>query len=85
MASAVDRSVLTQAFTWANSASAAGIALSAGTVGRLVDGPGGAGAGFAVPFLALTLTAALARSSRRALTAGRAGEAGRCPAPPDAA
>ncbi|MGW2279941.1 MFS transporter [Streptomyces sp. NPDC001770] len=58
----VPGAVLTQAFTWANSASAAGIALSAAAVGRLVDGPGGAGAGFAVPFVALTLAAVLARS-----------------------
>lgn len=39
--SVMDRSVLTQAFTWTNSASAAGIAVSAAAVGRLVDGPGG--------------------------------------------
>ncbi|WP_442814761.1 MFS transporter [Streptomyces sp. NBC_01198] len=67
--SVMDRSVLTQAFTWANSASAAGIALSAAAVGRLVDGPGGPRAGFAVPLLALTATAALTWSTRHALTA----------------
>ncbi|MFE4996457.1 MFS transporter [Streptomyces mirabilis] len=67
--SVMDRSVLTQAFTWTNSASAAGIAVSAATVGRLVDGPGGTRAGFTVPFLALAATAALAWSSRHALTA----------------
>ncbi|MFJ9815237.1 hypothetical protein ACIRU3_08170 [Streptomyces sp. NPDC101151] len=64
--SVMDRSVLTQAFTWTNSASAAGIAVSAAAVGRLVDGPGGTRAGFAVPFLALTATAAPAWSSRHA-------------------
>ncbi|MCX5399523.1 MFS transporter [Streptomyces sp. NBC_00102] len=57
--SVMPRAVLTQSFTWANSASAAGIALAAAAVGRLVDGPGGAGAGFAVPFVALTVAAAL--------------------------
>ncbi|MFD6422395.1 MFS transporter [Streptomyces sp. NPDC060198] len=76
IASVVDRSVVTQAFTWANSASAAGIAFSAGAVGRLVDGPAGAGAGFAVPSLALAVTAVLARAGRRALTTDRAGASG---------
>lgn len=65
--SVMDRSVLTQAFTWTNSASAAGIAVSAAAVGRLVDGPGGTRAGFAVPLLALTAMAALTWSSRHAL------------------
>ncbi|GHD80064.1 MFS transporter [Streptomyces mirabilis] len=68
--SVMDRSVLTQAFTWTNSASAAGIAVSAATVGRLVDGPGGTRAGFTVPFLTLTATAALTWASRHALTTG---------------
>lgn len=68
--SVVDRSVLTQAFTWTNSASAAGIAVSATAVGQLVDGPGGTRAGFTVPLLALTATAALTWSSRHALTTG---------------
>ncbi|MFF7889220.1 MFS transporter [Streptomyces sp. NPDC020794] len=68
--SVMDRSVLTQAFTWTNSASAAGIAVSAAAVGRLVDGPGGTRAGFTVPLLALTATAALTWSSRHALTTG---------------
>ncbi|WP_405406743.1 MFS transporter [Streptomyces sp. NBC_01104] len=76
--SVVDRSVLTQAFTWTNSASAAGIAASAAVAGRLVDGPGGARAGFAVPLIALTATAVLVRSGRHALM--RAGR----PAPPPA-
>ncbi|MFF1629679.1 MFS transporter [Streptomyces sp. NPDC058272] len=66
--SVMDRSVLTQAFTWTNSASAAGIAVSAAAVGRLVDGPGGTQAGFTVPFVALTATAALTWSSRHTLT-----------------
>lgn len=65
-----DRSVLTQAFTWTNSASAAAIAISAATVGRLVDGPGGTRAGFTVPCLALAATAALTWASRHALTTG---------------
>jgi hypothetical protein len=68
--SVMDRSVLTQAFTWTNSASAAGIAVSAAAAGRLVDGPGGTRAGFTVPLLALTATAALTWSSRHALTTG---------------
>ncbi len=68
--SVVARSVLTQAFTWTNSASAAGIAVSAAAVGRLVDGPGGTRAGFTVPLLTLTAAAALTWSSRRALATG---------------
>ncbi|MFJ4922042.1 MFS transporter [Streptomyces sp. NPDC088725] len=70
--SVVDRSVLTQAFTWANSASAAGIAVSAAVVGRLVDGPGGARAGFTVPVLVLTATTVLTWFGRHALTAATA-------------
>ncbi|MFJ6462313.1 hypothetical protein ACIQM0_14925 [Streptomyces sp. NPDC091387] len=66
--SVMDRSVLTQAFTWTNSASAAGIAVSAAAVGRLVDGPGGTRTGFAVPLLVLTATAVLTWSGRHALT-----------------
>jgi hypothetical protein len=65
--SVVDPSLLTQAFTWTNSASATGIALSASAVGRLVDGPGGARAGFAVPLLVLVATAALVWLNRTAL------------------
>ncbi|WP_329459773.1 MFS transporter [Streptomyces sp. NBC_01497] len=65
--SVMGRSVLTQAFTWTNSASAAGIAVSAAVVGGLVDGPGGTRAGFTVPLLALTATAVLAWSGRHAL------------------
>ncbi|WP_371480412.1 MFS transporter [Kitasatospora sp. NBC_00315] len=67
--SVVDRSVLTEAFTWTNSASAAGIAVSAAAVGRLVDGPGGVRAGFTVPLLALSAAAVLAWSGRHSLTA----------------
>ncbi len=68
--SVTDRSVLTRAFTWTNSASAAGIAVSAAAVGRLVDGAGGTRAGFTVPLLALTAAAALTWSGRHALTTG---------------
>ncbi|WP_329172609.1 MFS transporter [Streptomyces sp. NBC_01477] len=80
--SVMDRSVLTQAFTWTNSASAAGIAVSAAAVGRLVDGPGGPRAGFTVPLLALTATAALTWSNRPGgLSAGGSGaDPGRRPA-----
>ncbi|MBR8640494.1 hypothetical protein KEF29_17235 [Streptomyces tuirus] len=66
--SVVDRSVLTQAFTWTHSASAAGVAVSAAVAGRLVDGPGGERVGFAVPLLDLTAAAALTWFSRHALT-----------------
>ncbi len=45
--SAVPRVVLTQAFTWGNSASAAGIAGAAAVAGRVVDA-GGAHGGFGV-------------------------------------
>jgi predicted MFS family arabinose efflux permease len=65
--SVTHRSVLTQTFTWVNSASAAGIAVSAAAVGRLVDGSGGARAGFTVPLLALAATAVLTWSGRHAL------------------
>ncbi|GAA1370649.1 MFS transporter [Streptomyces beijiangensis] len=68
--SVMDRSVLTQAFTWTNSASAAGIAVSAAVVGRLVDGPGGTRAGFAVPFVFLALTATAVLSWSRRPSAG---------------
>lgn len=77
--SVVDRSVLTQAFTWTNSASAAGIAVSAAAVGRLVDGPGGTRAGFTVPLLVLTATAALTWSGRRTLAAGTTATAAATP------
>lgn len=79
--SVVHRSVLTQAFTWSNSASAAGIALSAALVGRLVDSPAGPRAGFAVPLVTLTVTAALTWTGRRAL-GRRVTGAGRTPPPP---
>ncbi|MFE1852060.1 hypothetical protein [Streptomyces sp. NPDC059489] len=45
--SSVPRAVLTQAFTWGNSASAAGIAGAAAVAGRVVDA-GGAHGGFGV-------------------------------------
>ncbi|MFG2601921.1 MFS transporter [Streptomyces sp. NPDC048462] len=79
--SAMDRSVLTQAFTWTNSACAAGIAVSAAVVGRLVDGPGGARAGFAVPLLALTATAALTWAARIALTSAGTPDTGTATGP----
>ncbi|MFI7274413.1 MFS transporter [Streptomyces sp. NPDC049879] len=66
VARTVDRSVLTQAFTWTNSASAAGIAVAAAAVGRLVDGAGGARGGFAVPLVVVAVTAGLAWAGRRA-------------------
>lgn len=68
--SAVHRSVLTQAFTWTNSASAAGIAVSAAVAGHLVDGPGGPRAGFTVPVLVLAATAVATWGGRHALTEG---------------
>ncbi|MFE9249942.1 MFS transporter [Streptomyces sp. NPDC007088] len=68
--SVVDRRVLTQAFTWTNSASAAGVAVSAAVVGRLVDGPGGTRAGFTVPVLALAATAVGTWGGRHALAGG---------------
>lgn len=74
--SVVDRSVLTRAFTWTNSACAAGIAVAAAVVGRLVDGPGGTRVGFTVPLLALAAAAALTGSRRRALVTGTAGTTG---------
>lgn len=79
----MDRSVLTQAFTWTNSACAAGIAVSAAAVGRLVDGTGPR-TGFAVPLLVLTATAALTWSSRIALTSATT-TSGRLPEQADSA
>ncbi|MEU1528571.1 MFS transporter [Streptomyces fagopyri] len=81
--SVVDRSALTQAFTWTNSASAAGVAVSAAAAGRLVDTPAGPRAGFAIPLLALTAAAALTWARRDALAAGPTGSR-RPPAEPDA-
>ncbi|MFR9726103.1 MFS transporter [Streptomyces sp. MS19] len=66
VARTVHRSVLTQAFTWTNSASAAGIAVAAAAVGRLADGPGGVRGGFAVPLVVVAVTAGLAWAGRRA-------------------
>ncbi|MEV5610543.1 MFS transporter [Streptomyces sp. NPDC052225] len=56
---AVPRAVLTQAFTWGNSASAAGSAGAAAVAGRVVD-TGGAHGGFAVAVGAAAVMAVLA-------------------------
>ncbi|MFJ4485617.1 hypothetical protein ACIP3D_25025 [Streptomyces longwoodensis] len=55
----VPRAVLTQAFTWGNSASAAGSAAAAALAGRVVDA-GGAHAGFAVAVGAAAVMTVLA-------------------------
>jgi quercetin dioxygenase-like cupin family protein len=67
---AVDRAVLTQAFVWLNSASAAGSAAGAAAAGWAAGGYG-ARAGFAVAALAAGVMAVLAVASLRALTRGR--------------
>ncbi|WP_348541524.1 MFS transporter [Streptomyces sp. SAI-133] len=59
--SSVPRAVLTQAFTWGNSASAAGIAGAAAVAGRVVD-TGGAHAGFGVAAGAAVVMTVLALS-----------------------
>ncbi|MEU5701529.1 hypothetical protein [Streptomyces aurantiacus] len=62
--SAVPRAVLTQAFTWGSSASAAGIAGAAAVAGRLVD-EGGAQGGFGVAAGAAALMTVLALGGLR--------------------
>ncbi|MGY5060708.1 MFS transporter [Streptomyces sp. 900105755] len=62
--SSVPRAVLTQAFTWGNSASAAGIAGAAAVAGRVVD-TGGAHAGFGVAAGAAVVMTVLALSGLR--------------------
>ncbi|WP_328486323.1 MFS transporter [Streptomyces zaomyceticus] len=62
--SSVPRAVLTQAFTWGNSASAAGIAGAAAVAGRVVDG-GGAHGGFGVAAGAAAAMTVLALSGSR--------------------
>jgi hypothetical protein len=68
--SAVHRAVLTQAFTWLNSATAAGLAGAAAVSGRAVD-TFGAHAGFAIAATATTTMAALAMAGMRALRGPR--------------
>jgi MFS family permease len=63
---AVDRAVLTQAFVWLNSASAAGSASAAAVTGWAV-GAFGAHGGFAVAAIATSVAAALALTGLRAL------------------
>ncbi|MET7520372.1 MFS transporter [Streptomyces sp. NPDC005480] len=62
--SSVPRAVLTQAFTWGNSASAAGIAGAAAIAGRVVDA-GGAHGGFGVAAGAAVVMTALALDGLR--------------------
>ncbi|MER6435884.1 MFS transporter [Streptomyces sp. NPDC001185] len=62
--SSVPRAVLTQAFTWGNSASAAGTAGAAAVAGRVVD-TGGAHGGFDVAVGAATVMTVLAFSGLR--------------------
>lgn len=62
--SAVPPAVLTQAFTWGNSASAAGMAGAAALTGRVVDG-GGAHAGFGVAVGAASAMTVLALGGLR--------------------
>lgn len=64
--SEVEPAVLTQAFTWLNSGSAAGIAMGAAVAGRVVDSHG-AQQGFALALVATVLAAVMAfvvRASR---------------------
>lgn len=61
---AVPRAVLTQAFTWLNSSSAAGVAGAAAIAGRAVDAAG-AHAGFAVAAAAALAMAGLSVAGRR--------------------
>jgi MFS family permease len=66
--SSVPRAVLTQAFTWGNSASAAGIAGAAAVAGRMVDA-GGAHGGFGVMAGAAAVMTVLALGGPRASSA----------------
>ncbi|AXG81811.1 MFS transporter [Streptomyces paludis] len=72
--SLVPRAVLTQAFTWGNSASAAGSAGAAAVAGRVVDA-GGAHAGFGVAAGAAALMTVLAAPRPRRFS-GSPGAAG---------
>lgn len=63
----VDRSVLTQAFTWTNSASAAGLAIAASLTGALVDRYEPS-VGFLVPILLTTVVAGVVWRARRRLS-----------------
>ncbi|MFD8685603.1 MFS transporter [Streptomyces sp. NPDC059651] len=69
---AVDRAALTQAFTWLNSASAAGSAGAAALSGRAVD-VYGANGGFAIASAATATMAALAAAHARAAWGRRTG------------
>ncbi|MFJ2091316.1 hypothetical protein ACIOEW_18895 [Streptomyces sp. NPDC087901] len=64
-AASVDRAALTQAFTWLNSASAAGSAGAAAMSGRAVDASGAHG-GFAIAAAATAAMAVLAAAHARA-------------------
>jgi dipeptide/tripeptide permease len=68
--SAVHRAVLTQAFSWLNSASAAGSAGAAAVSGRAVDAFGAHG-GFAIAAAATTATAVLAVAGLRVVRGPR--------------
>lgn len=66
--SGVHRAVLTQAFTWLNSASAAGSAIAASLAGWAVDGAG-AHAGFAIVTSAAAALAVIAAIGSRTRSA----------------
>lgn len=68
----VDRTVLTQAFTWTNSASAAGIAVAATVAGHAVDAAGPRW-GFAIAAVAIATTAATVHAARTTLRTHDAG------------
>ncbi|MFK4264586.1 MFS transporter [Streptomyces milbemycinicus] len=77
--SSVPRAVLTQAFSWGNSASAAGIAGAAAVAGRVVDA-GGAHGGFGVAAGAAVVMTVLALGGLR----GSSPDAPKPPAPAEA-
>jgi hypothetical protein len=79
--SAADRAVLTQAFVWLNSASAAGSAGAAAVAGWAVDAFGAHG-GFAVAAVAAGAIAVLAVTGQRALPGPRADATGSRRSPP---
>ncbi|MGI5284583.1 MFS transporter [Nonomuraea polychroma] len=81
---AVHPTALTQAFTWNNSASAAGSALAASLAGRVADGPGASAAlalapaaGFVLLGLALSLSFAARVSAAGSNTRRESGSGGR--------
>jgi hypothetical protein len=84
LAASLGAAVLTQAFTWNNSASAAGLALAAALAGRAADAWGSSAALALAPVAGLILFVLALATSRPRSTASRcARPRWRCPWPPE--